>query len=93
MACSDGAMRIGHDFLATAPGDRNVPHDMASMDASPVHRPPPAAIVSALVRAGVSLGTAMAMERWKAQEVLDLLGTAASPSARGGGDEGASRPA
>jgi hypothetical protein len=92
MACSDGAMRIGHDFLAAAPGDRDLPHDTTSMDASPVHRPPPAAIVSALVRAGVSLSTAMAMERWKAQEVLDLLG-AAAPSAHGGGDSGAAGPA
>jgi hypothetical protein len=85
-------MRIGHDSLAAAPGDRDVPHDTASMDASPVHRPPPAAVVSALVRAGVSLDTAMAMERWKAQEVLDLLG-AAAPPVGGGGDEGAAGPA
>jgi hypothetical protein len=38
-----------------------------------VHRPPSAAIVAELVRAGVSLETAMAMERWKAEEVLELL--------------------
>jgi hypothetical protein len=61
------------------------------MDRPPAHRPPPAAIVSALVRAGVSFGTAMAMERWKAQEVLDLLG-GAGPTSRGG-DEGLARPA
>jgi hypothetical protein len=88
MVCSDGTMRIGHDFFATPPDGRNVPHDTVSMDRSPVHRPPPAAIVSALVRAGVSLDTAMAMERWKAQEVLDLLG-AAPPPVEGGGEEGA----
>jgi len=85
-------MRIGHDFLAAAPGDRDLPHDTTSMDASPVHRPPSAAIVSALVLAGVSLSTAMAMERWKAQEVLELLG-AAAPSVHGEGEEGAARPA
>lgn len=38
-----------------------------------VHRPPSAAIVAELVRAGVSLETALAMERWKAEEVLELL--------------------
>jgi hypothetical protein len=92
MACSDDAMRIGHDFFATPPGGANVPHDTASMDSSSVHRPPPAAIVAALVRAGVSLDTAMAMERWKAQEVLDLLG-GGTASGRGGGEAGAAQPA
>ena len=38
-----------------------------------VHQPPPATVVAALMRAGVSWDTAMAMERWKAQEVLELL--------------------
>jgi hypothetical protein len=38
-----------------------------------IHRPPSAAIVAELVRAGVSLETAQAMERWKADEVLELL--------------------
>ncbi len=38
-----------------------------------IHKPPSQAIVAELVRAGVSHETAMAMERWKAQEVLDLL--------------------
>jgi hypothetical protein len=61
------------------------------MDRPPIHRPPPAALVSALVRAGVSVSTAMAMERWKAQEVLDLLG-GTSPGIRNG-DEGFARPA
>lgn len=61
------------------------------MDRPPIHRPPPAALVSALVRAGVSFSTAMAMERWKAQEVLDLLGGNA-PGIRSG-DEGFARPA
>ena len=45
----------------------------ASMTRSHVHQPPPAPLVAALMRAGVSWDTAMAMERWKAQEVLDLL--------------------
>ena len=38
-----------------------------------IHKPPSAAIVAELVRAGVSLETALAMERWKAEEVLELL--------------------
>lgn len=38
-----------------------------------IHRPPTAAVVAELVRAGVSEETALAMERWKAQEVLELL--------------------
>jgi hypothetical protein len=38
-----------------------------------IHRPPSAAIVAELVRAGVSPETAQAMERWKAEEVLELL--------------------
>jgi hypothetical protein len=38
-----------------------------------IHKPPSAAIVAELVRAGVSLETAQAMERWKADEVLELL--------------------
>jgi hypothetical protein len=60
------------------------------MDRPHIHRPPPAALVSALVRAGVSWSTAMAMERWKAQEVLDLLGGGAPLRA---GEEGVARPA
>jgi hypothetical protein len=43
------------------------------MSRFPVHQPPPAPLVAELIRAGVSQTTAMAMERWKAQEVLDLL--------------------
>lgn len=43
------------------------------MSARRIHEPPPQHVVDALVRAGVSLGTALAMERWKAAEVLDLL--------------------
>ncbi len=84
-------MRNGHDFFAAVLAHRNLSHHMASMERHPVHRPPPAALVSALVRAGVSVSTAMAMERWKAQEVLDLLG-GGTPAARGG-EEGAARPA
>jgi hypothetical protein len=61
------------------------------MDRSPAHRPPPAALVTALVRAGVSFGTAMAMERWKAQEVLDLLGGTMPAGLTG--EEGAAQPA
>ncbi|MFN2582289.1 MAG: hypothetical protein ABR498_06065 [Candidatus Dormibacteria bacterium] len=46
------------------------------------HKPPPDAVVTALVRAGVSLPTALAMERYKALEVLDLL--CAEALSRGG---------
>ena len=38
-----------------------------------IHQPPSQAVVAELVRAGLSPETAMAMERWKAQEVLELL--------------------
>lgn len=38
-----------------------------------IHQSPPDAVVAELVRAGISTETAMAMERWKAQEVLELL--------------------
>lgn len=44
-----------------------------SMTRVHIHQPPSAAIVAELVRAGVSLETALAMERWKAEEVLELL--------------------
>jgi len=43
------------------------------MSQFPAHQPPPATLVAELVRAGLSWGTAMAMERWKAEEVLELL--------------------
>ncbi|GAC1338922.1 MAG: hypothetical protein NVSMB29_05430 [Candidatus Dormibacteria bacterium] len=43
------------------------------MSKHPVHQPPPPNVVAELIRAGVSMTTALAMERWKAQEVLDLL--------------------
>jgi hypothetical protein len=38
-----------------------------------IHEPPPTPIITELLRAGLSLSTAMAMEPWKAAEVLDLL--------------------
>ena len=38
-----------------------------------VHRPPADDVVDALVRAGVSRQTALAMERHKAEETLELL--------------------
>ena len=43
------------------------------MNRHPTHQPPPASVVAELMRAGVSWNTAMAMERWKAEEVLELL--------------------
>lgn len=54
--------------------------DQPAMKGLRQHQPPPAAVVTELVRAGVSLDTALAMERWKAQEVLDLLRPAPSPA-------------
>jgi hypothetical protein len=45
----------------------------ASMTPANIHTPPTAAVVAELIRAGVSPETAMAMERWKADEVLELL--------------------
>jgi len=51
-----------------------------------IHTPPSPKVIAELVRAGVSHETAMAMERWKAQEVLELLRfgpDAASPRAMG----------
>jgi hypothetical protein len=38
-----------------------------------IHEPPPTPILTELLRAGLSLSTAMAMEPWKAAEVLELL--------------------
>ena len=38
-----------------------------------VRRPLPDSLVAALLRAGVSLPTALAMERYKAVEILELL--------------------
>ena len=49
-----------------------------------IHKPPAAAIVAELVRAGVSLETAQAMERWKAEEVLELLRFRKDEGAGGG---------
>ena len=48
------------------------------MSRFPAHQPPPATVVAELMRAGVSWGTAMAMERWKAEEVLELLNSRAN---------------
>ena len=46
---------------------------IAAMSRLPIHEPPPPTVVAALVRAGLSLSTATAMEPWKASEVLELL--------------------
>jgi hypothetical protein len=51
--------------------------DMSQLHA---HRPPPAALVSALVAAGLSLETALAMDALKAAEVLELLALASPRS-------------
>jgi hypothetical protein len=45
------------------------------MSRPPIHQPPPKPVLSELLSAGLSLSTAMAMEPWKAREVLDLLRT------------------
>jgi len=47
---------------------------MRSSCSTRVHQPPSASAVRALTRAGLSWSTAVAMEGWKAQEVLELLG-------------------
>ena len=46
---------------------------IAPMNRIPVHQPPPDRVVEDLMRAGVTRSTAMAMESWKAREVLELL--------------------
>ena len=56
-----------------------------------VHQPPPAAVVAALVRAGVSLSTALAMEQYKAAEILELLRADAAPVHRVGSADGRAR--
>ncbi|MEO8897605.1 MAG: hypothetical protein ABI352_06295 [Candidatus Dormibacter sp.] len=43
------------------------------MNRHPVHQPPPGPIVEDLIRVGLTRSTALAMESWKAQEVLELL--------------------
>ncbi|MGH7722525.1 MAG: hypothetical protein ACRENL_06790 [Candidatus Dormibacteria bacterium] len=43
----------------------------------PIHQPPPTPVLSELLHAGLSLSTALAMEPWKAREVLELLRTSA----------------
>ena len=54
-----------------------------------IHRPPTPAVVAELVRAGVSEETALAMERWKAQEVLELLRFGPEPAVPVGSRAGA----
>lgn len=43
------------------------------MSRPPIHQPPPAPVVADLIRAGLTRSTALAMESWKAREVLELL--------------------
>ena len=43
------------------------------MSRLPIHQPPPPLVIAELLRAGLSLSTATAMEPWKAHEVLELL--------------------
>ena len=51
------------------------------------HQPPTSAVVDELMRAGVSLTTALAMDGWKAQEVLGLLSPRASSQQSADGDK------
>jgi hypothetical protein len=46
---------------------------MVAMNGFAAHQPPPPTVVEALVRAGLTPTTARAMDRWKAEEVLELL--------------------
>jgi hypothetical protein len=46
---------------------------IAPMSRPRIHEPPPPPVIAALVSAGLSIGTATAMEPWKASEVLELL--------------------
>jgi hypothetical protein len=50
-----------------------IPDDLPQMNRPPVHQPPPAPVVADLIRAGLTRSTALAMESWKAREVLELL--------------------
>lgn len=52
-------------------------HDHGMRDV--VRRPPADGMVDALVRAGVSRQTALAMQRHKAEEILDLLDSVRFP--------------
>ena len=47
-------------------------------------RPLPAAVISELLDAGLSRSTVLAMEGWKAQEVLDLLRCSRASASRRG---------
>ena len=64
--CVTGHSRV----LRVAVRPEKIASDMTRVN---IHKPPSQAIVAELVRAGVSHETAMAMERWKAEEVLELL--------------------
>jgi hypothetical protein len=48
-----------------------------------IHQPPPEPVVTELMRAGLSMSTVLAMEPWKAREVLDLLHSAGLRDAHG----------
>jgi hypothetical protein len=86
-----GGRRLGHDSFAVSAAAPPGAHHGVIVPRPRIHRPPPAALVLALVSAGVSVDTAMAMDRWKAEEVLDLLSGALGGSRHG--DEGAAPPA
>lgn len=46
---------------------------MRRIPGTPGRQPVPEPLVTELIRAGISRSTVLAMERWKAQEVFDLL--------------------
>jgi hypothetical protein len=59
----------------------------------PGSQPLPEALVSELIAAGISRSTALAMERWKAQEVLELLRFARARESQRWGGGGGEAPA
>lgn len=58
---------------------------IARVNRLPVHQPPPERVIEDLMRAGVTRSTAMAMELWKAREVLELLRDTGRGDLQGGG--------
>lgn len=58
-------------------------HD-ADVTRNAVHTPPSPPVVAELMQAGLTFATAMAMESWKADEVLELLRHARGRAPRAG---------
>ena len=77
--------RLGHRVSTRLFRDMVVAARCRQMAQFPTHQPPSATVVAELMRAGLSWSTAMAMDRWKAEEVLDLLRAAVKDGSRRGG--------